>query len=157
MTGTDVDIDAITVRYRRDANPLTVLRDVSLRIDAGARVAIMGRSGAGKSTLLALIGGLEAVQEGSIRVGGIDVARLTGDFVDCSQRFCAPFGCGDVGGDGDHLDVAECAQFFSGLVERVLAAGDDDDVGAFAREMFGAGVAEAFTGAADEGDFSLKS
>jgi putative ABC transport system ATP-binding protein len=79
MTGTDVDVDAITVRYQRDANPLTVLRDVSLRIDAGSRVAIMGHSGAGKSTLLALIGGLEAVQEGSIRVGGIDVARLTGD------------------------------------------------------------------------------
>ncbi len=79
MTGTDVDVAAVTVRYRRDSGPLTVLRDVSLRIDAGSRVAIMGHSGAGKSTLLALIGGLEAVQEGSVRVGELDVAQLTGD------------------------------------------------------------------------------
>jgi putative ABC transport system ATP-binding protein len=50
-----------------------------VRIDAGSRVAIMGHSGAGKSTLLALIGGLEAVQDGTIRVGPHDLASLRGD------------------------------------------------------------------------------
>jgi putative ABC transport system ATP-binding protein len=79
MTGTDVDVAAVTVRYRRDSAPLTVLRQVSLHIAPGSRVAIMGPSGAGKSTLLALIGGLEPVQEGRIRVGDRDVAHLGGD------------------------------------------------------------------------------
>jgi hypothetical protein len=94
--------------------------------------------------------------------GGVDedvgaVAGLSCNFVDGGQRLGATFRRGDVGGDRDHLDVAERAQLVGGLVERVLAAGDDDDVGAFARQVFGAGVAEAFAGAADEGDFSLKS
>jgi putative ABC transport system ATP-binding protein len=79
MTGTDVAVSHVTVRYSGESEPLTVLRDVSLEIDAGSRVAIMGHSGAGKTTLLALIGGLEAVQDGSIVVGGQDVSRLRGD------------------------------------------------------------------------------
>ena len=79
MTGTGVTVSEVTVRYPAETEPLTVLRDISVQIEAGTRVAIMGHSGAGKSTLLALIGGLEAVQDGSIRVGDHDVSRLRGD------------------------------------------------------------------------------
>lgn len=56
--------------------PVTALRDVSLDLAAGARLAIMGPSGAGKSTLLNLVGGLDVPTSGSITVDGVDVASL---------------------------------------------------------------------------------
>lgn len=72
--GVPVTLQEVRHRY----GPLWVLADVDLRLDAGEHLAVMGPSGAGKSTLLALIGGLDAVQSGSIRVGDQLVERLRG-------------------------------------------------------------------------------
>jgi subfamily B ATP-binding cassette protein MsbA len=55
------------------ATPEWVLRGVSLRIEPGETVALVGPSGAGKTTLAALIPRFWDVQQGSIRVDGIDV------------------------------------------------------------------------------------
>jgi ABC-type lipoprotein export system ATPase subunit len=52
-----------------------LLDGVSLSVDAGEVVAVLGRSGSGKSTLLNLIGGLDSPEEGTITVAG---ERLTG-------------------------------------------------------------------------------
>ncbi len=57
---------------------IEVLRGLSFSIGAGEVVAVVGASGAGKSTLLHLLGGLEAADEGSIRLGEFDVGRATG-------------------------------------------------------------------------------
>jgi putative ABC transport system ATP-binding protein len=51
----------------------TVLDRASVTIERGAIVAVIGRSGSGKSTLLRLVGGLEAADAGTVRVGGIDL------------------------------------------------------------------------------------
>jgi putative ABC transport system ATP-binding protein len=52
--------------------------DVSLRVDAGAFVALTGASGSGKSTLLHLIGAIERPDSGTIRSGDTDVTALRG-------------------------------------------------------------------------------
>ncbi|MBX9629306.1 MAG: ABC transporter ATP-binding protein [Burkholderiales bacterium] len=56
-----------------------VLHDVSLELQAGEYVAIMGESGVGKSTLLNLIAGLDAPDSGSIELGGVALAGLDDD------------------------------------------------------------------------------
>src|SRR5690606_4249665 len=56
-----------------------VLKDVSLTIEPGETVAIIGRSGSGKSTLLRCINALEPVQGGRIIVDGIEVTARDAD------------------------------------------------------------------------------
>jgi ABC-type multidrug transport system fused ATPase/permease subunit len=53
-----------------------VLRGISLTVRPGERLAIVGPSGAGKSTIGRLIAGIDAPREGSIRVGGVEVAEM---------------------------------------------------------------------------------
>ena len=55
---------------------LTVLDGVSLSVDKGQIVSLIGPSGSGKSTLLNLIGGLERPSSGSLRVQGLELAAL---------------------------------------------------------------------------------
>jgi lipoprotein-releasing system ATP-binding protein len=71
--------------YRMGRSTLHVLREVSLRIQAGELVSIIGPSGAGKSTLLHILGILETPTSGTVEVEGRDVSRL-GDTERSLQR-----------------------------------------------------------------------
>jgi putative ABC transport system ATP-binding protein len=65
----------VVKRYPGDP-PVEALRGVSLTIQEGEMVAIMGRSGSGKSTLLHVMGTLDTADEGVVRVAGHDTSLL---------------------------------------------------------------------------------
>ena len=62
-----------------DSATTEVLRGISLVLDEGEALAIVGPSGCGKTSLLNLIGGLDQPDEGSIRLGGRDLAQLNAE------------------------------------------------------------------------------
>ncbi|MBV8604160.1 MAG: type I secretion system permease/ATPase [Pelomonas sp.] len=59
-----------------DGQSPKVLRNVTLRINAGERVAVLGRIGSGKSTILRLLAGLYQPTEGAIEIEGIDLRQI---------------------------------------------------------------------------------
>ncbi|MFV2115613.1 thiol reductant ABC exporter subunit CydD [Micromonospora sp. LOL_025] len=71
----ELRFEAVTVAYERT----TALRDVTLTIRPGERVAVIGPSGAGKSTLLGLLLGFVTPTAGRVTVGGVDLADADAD------------------------------------------------------------------------------
>ncbi|MBV8680523.1 MAG: type I secretion system permease/ATPase [Aquitalea sp.] len=70
------EIEFRNVSFSYPDNPQVALRNVSFKIKAGERVAILGRVGSGKSTLQKLILGLFRPSEGSVRIDGIDINQV---------------------------------------------------------------------------------
>lgn len=71
------EVNNVTKQYRSGDEIITPLDDVSLRVEKGEFVSLMGASGSGKSTLLNLIAGIDHVTDGSILVDGVDITRLS--------------------------------------------------------------------------------
>ncbi len=71
---------------RKRFGAVEVLKGISLTLEKGEIVAIIGRSGSGKSTMLRCINGLEKVQAGRIVVDGIDVTAPNADLNLLRQR-----------------------------------------------------------------------
>lgn len=65
-----LEIKNVTKVYGEGATKVVALRDVSLQVEGGGFVSIMGQSGSGKSTLLNIIGGLERLTEGEVTLDG---------------------------------------------------------------------------------------
>ena len=62
--------------YFQGGHPLTVLKNVNLKIEKGEFMAIMGPSGSGKSTLLNMLGALDRPTSGKVFINGIDISTL---------------------------------------------------------------------------------
>ncbi len=72
-------VENLTKTYRSGERTLTVLRDVSLSVDEGARCAVVGPSGSGKTTLLGLCAGLDRPTSGSVVLNGVALNDLNED------------------------------------------------------------------------------
>jgi len=72
-----VEMQNVTKRYHKGGETITPLDNVSLDVDEGEFVSLMGASGTGKSTLLNLIASIDRPDSGTITVDGTDITRLS--------------------------------------------------------------------------------
>src|SRR6058998_3870961 len=71
-----IQLEHIHKRYETGEVVVHAVRDVSLQIERGEFVAVMGSSGSGKSTLMNIIGCLDRPNEGHYLLDGVDVSKL---------------------------------------------------------------------------------
>jgi lipoprotein-releasing system ATP-binding protein len=74
---TAVEVRELVKSYATEAEVLTVLSRLSFSLDAGEALSVIGESGTGKSTLLNMIGGLDYVSSGSVRVYDTSIETLS--------------------------------------------------------------------------------
>jgi putative ABC transport system ATP-binding protein len=104
--------------YHAGDDETLALRGVSLEVDAGELVAVMGPSGSGKSTLLACLAGLDEPDGGMVRIDGEPMSR-------CTEETRAALRARSIGvlfQNGnllDHLTVAENVQVARRLARKV--------------------------------------
>jgi putative ABC transport system ATP-binding protein len=72
-----IELSDVVKTYPLAAGGFTAIEHLSLEIDYGAFVAIVGRSGSGKTTLLNLLAGIDRPTSGSVRVADADLGRLS--------------------------------------------------------------------------------
>ena len=72
-----LQVEHLGKTYRQGGDGLTVLHDVSMAVEQGEMVALVGQSGAGKSTLLHMVGLLDSATAGRITIAGRDASRLS--------------------------------------------------------------------------------
>jgi ABC-type multidrug transport system fused ATPase/permease subunit len=78
----EIQLDHVSFAYDHDRQ---VLRDISLTIPYGQKIALVGPSGAGKSTITQLLLRLYDPDQGTVRLGGVDLRQCSGP--DVRQRF----------------------------------------------------------------------
>lgn len=81
-----IEIRDVKKSYRMGQNVLTVLKGVSLRIESGDFVAIMGPSGSGKSTLMNILGLLDVPTEGTYQLNEVETSKMTEDELSVVRR-----------------------------------------------------------------------
>jgi putative ABC transport system ATP-binding protein len=72
-----LELRNVTKRYHKGGETITPLDDISLNVEDGEFISLMGASGTGKSTLLNLIAGIDRPDAGSITIDGADITKLS--------------------------------------------------------------------------------
>ena len=72
-----IQVSGLQKFYKTARGELTLFRDLSLHVEAGEMVAIVGQSGAGKSTLLHILGALDTPSAGTVYCASTNVAQLS--------------------------------------------------------------------------------
>jgi lipoprotein-releasing system ATP-binding protein len=112
-------VERLDKEYPSRSGPLTVLSGVSLALDAGEAVAVMGPSGSGKSTLLNILGTLDTPTRGTLTVDGVNPFAL-------AEPEVAAFRNRHVGFVfQDHHLLPQCTVLENVLVPTLVAADAD--------------------------------
>ena len=82
-----IEIENVSKIYRKDEGERKILNNISLSINCGEFITIVGKSGCGKSTLLKIISGMTETSEGEVRIKG-EKARKYNE--NCSIVFQEP-------------------------------------------------------------------
>jgi branched-chain amino acid transport system ATP-binding protein len=72
-----LELDRVSVSY----GPVQAVRDVSLHVDRGEMVTLIGANGAGKSTILRAVSGLARIAAGSLRFNDADISKARPDII----------------------------------------------------------------------------
>ena len=72
-----IEVTGLSKTYQMGESRVSVLRDLELSVEKGEMVAVVGASGVGKSTLLHVLGGLDSIDAGVVRLSGTDLSRLS--------------------------------------------------------------------------------
>jgi lipoprotein-releasing system ATP-binding protein len=122
-------VDHLTKDYPTRSGPLTVLCDVTLQLEPGDALAVMGPSGSGKSTLLHILGTLDRPTRGSVRLDGKDPFAL-------DERGLADFRNRHVGFIfQDHHLLPQCSVLENVLLPTLAAKGDRAAAEQWARQL----------------------
>lgn len=71
-----IELDNVSKSFAQGGQSFTALNNISLNIQKGDYVAIVGKSGSGKSTLLNLITGIDHPSKGALKVGDVDIHKF---------------------------------------------------------------------------------
>ena len=74
-----IDVQDLRLTLTGNTGPVEILHGVSLKVDAGETLALVGPSGSGKSSLLMCLGGLERASSGQILAHGADLGAMSED------------------------------------------------------------------------------
>ena len=72
-----IELKGVSKSYKRDAIDIPVLDGVTITVDEGDFLGLMGPSGSGKSTLLNLLAGIDRPSRGAIRIGDTEISALS--------------------------------------------------------------------------------
>jgi ABC-type lipoprotein export system ATPase subunit/glycosyltransferase involved in cell wall biosynthesis len=129
--GTVLQVRDVWKEYPTPAEPLVVLRGVSLSLCAGESLAIVGPSGSGKSTLLNILGTLDRPTRGTVRLGDTDPFSL-------KPRELAGFRSRRIGFVfQDHHLLPQCTAMENVLIARLPLGRVSDEDASRAAELLG--------------------